>query len=84
MINKVVTSTLLQRLSFCVKDIYLQIREASQNTNHDKRKLLGLDKVLQIIRGEVANNTSKLTVIHKHTKKESKKLKEVEDDSTCS
>ena len=84
MINKVVTSTLLQRLSFCVKDIYLQIREASQNINHDKRKLLGLDKVLQIIRGEVANNTSKLTVIHKHIKKESKKLKEVEDDSTCS
>ena len=84
MINKVVTSTLLQRLLFCAKDIYLQIREASQNTNHDKRKLLGLDKALQIIRGEVANNTSKLTVIHKHIKKESKKLKEVEDDSTCS
>ena len=72
MINKVVTSTLLQRLSFCVKDIYLQIREASQNTNHDKRKLLGLDKALQIIRGEVANNTSKLTVIHKHIKKKAK------------
>lgn len=84
MINKVVTSTLLQRLLFCAKDFYLQIRETSQNTNYDKRKLLGLDKALQIIRGEVANNTSKLTVIHKHIKKESKKLKEVEDDSTCS
>ena len=84
MINKVVTSTLLQRLLFCAKEFYLQIRETSQNTNYDKRKLLGLDKALQIIRGEVANNTSKLTVIHKHIKKESKKLKEVEDDSTCS
>ena len=84
MINKVVTSTLLQRLLFCAKDFYLQIRETSQNTNYDKRKLLGLDKALQIIRGEVANNTSKLTVIHKHIKKESKKLKEVEDESTCS
>ena len=84
MINKVVTSTLLQRLLFCAKDFYLQIRETSQNTNYDKRKLLGLDKALQIIRGEVTNNTSKLTVIHKHIKKESKKLKEVEDDSTCS
>lgn len=72
MINKVVTSTLLQRLLFCVKDIYLQIREVSQNTNHDKRQLLGLDKALQIIRGEVANNTAKLTVIHKHITKKAK------------
>ena len=39
---------------------------------------------LQGIRGELLNNTSKLTEINKRIKRDSKKLKEVEDDPTYS
>ena len=47
-------------------------------------KLLGIDKALQTIQGELVNNTSKLTEINERVKRESKKLKEVENDSTYS
>ena len=47
-------------------------------------KSLGIDKALQTIQGELVNNTSKLTEINERVKRESKKLKEVENDSTYS
>ena len=46
------------------------------------REFLGIDKSLQSILGELLNNTSKLTEINKHIKRDTKKLEEVENDPT--
>lgn len=43
------------------------------------REILGVDKALQSIQGELVKNMSKLMKIDKHINKDSKKLKEVED-----
>lgn len=43
------------------------------------REVLGVDKALQSIQGELVKNMSKLMKIDKHINKYSKKLKEVED-----
>ena len=45
---------------------------------------LGIDKALQIIEDELVNNTLKLTEMNECIKKDSKKLKEVEDYCTYS
>ena len=74
----------LMELSFLVEDIHVKTREASQNTDHDMRELLGINKALQSIQGELLNNTSKLTEINKHIKRDTKKLEEVENDPTYS
>ena len=44
------------------------------------RELLGLDKALQRIQGELANNMGKLTDLDKHIGRENRKLEEVEND----
>ena len=72
----------LKELSFLVEDIHVKTREASQNTDLYMRELLGIDKVLQSIQGELLNNTSKLTEIDKRIKRDTKKLEEVENDPT--
>ena len=72
------------KLSSLAEDISAKTREASQSTNLDVRDVLGIDKVLETIHGELVNNTTKLTVINERKKKESKKLKKVEEDSTYS
>ena len=72
----------LEELSSLVEDIYVKTREASQNTDLDMREFLGIDKVLQSIKGELLNNTSKLTEIDKHIKRDTKKLEEVENHLT--
>ena len=77
-------SMLLERLLSLVEDIHVKTREVSQNTDLDMREFLGIDKALQSIQGELSNNTSKLTEINKRIKRDTKKLKEVEDDSTYS
>ena len=64
--------------SSLVDDIHVKTRETSQNTDHDMRKFLGIDKDLQSIQGELLNNTSKLTEIDKHIKRDTKKLQKVE------
>ena len=46
------------------------------------QEFLGIDKALQSIQGELLNNTSKLTEIHKRIKRDTKKLEEVENDSS--
>ena len=46
------------------------------------REFLGIDKTLQSIQGELLNNTSKLTEINKRIERDTKKLKEVENDPT--
>ena len=68
--------------SSLVDDIHVKTRETSQNTNHDMRKFLGIDKDLQSIQGELLNNTSKLTEIDKHIKRDTKKLQKVENYPT--
>ena len=77
-------SILLDGLLSLVEDIHVKTREASQNTDLDMREFLGIDKALQSIRGELLNNTSKLTEINKRIKRDTEKLKEVENDSTYS
>ena len=46
------------------------------------REILGINKALQSIQGELLNNTSKLTEIDKRIERDTKKLKELEDDPT--
>ena len=48
------------------------------------REFLGVDKALQSIQGKLLNNTSKLTEIDKRIERDTKKLQEVENDSTYS
>ena len=67
-----------------VEDVHVEIRETSQNTDLDMREFLGIDKALQSIQGELLNNTSKLTQINKRIERDTKKLEEVENDSTYS
>ena len=67
-----------------VEDVHVEIRETSQNTDLDMREFLGIDKASQSIQGELLNNTSKLTQINKRIERDTKKLEEVENDSTYS
>ena len=79
-----VESIPLEGLSFLAEDTYINTREASPKTELDIQQFLGFDKALQSIQGELLNNTSKLTRIDKRIKRDTKKLKEVENDPTCS
>ena len=72
----------LEELSSLAEDIHVKTQEVSQNTDLDMREFLGIDKALQSIQGELLNNTSKLTEIDKHIKRDTKKLEEVENDPT--
>ena len=72
----------LEELSSVAEDIHAKTREASQNTNLDMQEFLGIDKALQSIQGELLNNTSKLTEIDKHIKRDTKKLQKVENYPT--
>ena len=58
----------LENFSSLAGDIHIKTREASQNTDLDMRKFLGIDKPLQSMQGELLNNTSKLTEINKRIK----------------
>ena len=59
-------------LSSLAEDIHVKTQEASQNTELHMQEFLGIDKVLQTIQVELANNTSKLIDINEHIKKRSK------------
>ena len=72
----------LEELSSLVEDIHVKTREASQNTDLGMREVLGIDKALQIVQGELLNNTSKLIEINKCIERDFKKLEEVETDPT--
>ena len=72
----------LKELSSLAEDIHVKTREASQNTNLDMQEFLGIDRTLQSIQGELLNNTLKLTEIDKRIERDTKKLKEVENDSS--
>ena len=70
----------LEELLSLVEDIHVKTREALQNTDLDMREFLGISKVLQSIQGELLNSTSKLRELNKRIGKDTKKLKEVEND----
>ena len=72
----------LEEFSSLVEDTHVKTREASQNTELNMREFLGIDKALQSTQGELLNNTSKLTEIHKRIERETKKLQEVKNDPT--
>ena len=72
----------LEGISSLVEDIHAKTKEASKNTDLDMREFLGIDKALQSIQGELLNNTSKLTEIDKHIKRDTKKLQKVENYPT--
>ena len=59
-------------LSSLAEDIHVKTQEASQNTELHMQEFSGIDKVLQTIQVELANNTSKLIDINEHIKKRSK------------
>ena len=67
-------------LSSVVKDIRIKAREASQNTDLDMREFLGISKALQSINGELCNNTAKVSELDKRIKRDTAKLKEIEDN----
>ena len=77
-------STPLMELLSLVDDIHVKTRQVSQNTDLDVGEFLGIDKVLQSIQGELLNNTPKLTEVNKRIKRDTKKLKKVENDPTYS
>ena len=77
-------SITLEELSSLAEDIHVKTREASQNTDLDMREFLEIKKALQNIKGELLNNTSKLTEIDKCIKRDTKKLEEVKNDLTYS
>ena len=72
----------LKDLSSLVEDIHIKTREASQNIDPDMLEFLGIGKAFQSIQSELLNNTSELTEINKSIERDTKKLKEVGNDST--
>ena len=74
----------LGELSSLTEEIHVKTREASQNTDLDMREFLGIDKALQSIQGELSNNTAKLKEINTRIERDTKKIKEVQNDRTYS
>ena len=74
----------LEELVSLVEDSHVKTRDASHITDLDMREFLGIGKALQSIQGELLNETSKLTEINKHIKRDTKRLEEVENDPTYS
>ena len=75
-------SITLKHHSSLVEDIHVKTRKASQNNDLDMREFLAIDKALQSIQGELLNNTAKLKEINARIERDTKKLKEVENDPT--
>ena len=74
----------LTELSSLVENAHIKTQETSQNTDFVLQNFLGINKALQSMQGELVNNTSKFVEIDKRIKKDSKNLKEVENDPTYS
>ena len=74
----------LMEFSSLVEDIHIKTGQELQNTDLDMQQFLGIDKTLQSIQGELLNNTSKLAEVDKRIKRDTKKLKEVDNDPTYS
>ena len=72
----------LKELLSLEENIHVKTREASQNTDIDMREFLANDRTPRNIQGELLKNTSKLTEIDKRIKRDTKKLKKIENDPT--
>ena len=70
----------MEDLSRTITTVEHEVKEASQNTDLDMREMLGLDKALQRVQGELANNLGKLTSIKEHIEREKQKLRDVKND----
>ena len=70
----------MEDLSKTITSVGHEVKEASQNTDLDMREMLGLDKALQRVQGELANNLGKLTSIKEHIEREKQKLRDVKND----
>ena len=70
----------MEDLSRTITTIEHEVKEASQNTDLNMREMLGLDKALQRVQGELANNLGKLTSIKEHIEREQQKLKDIKND----
>ena len=68
----------MEDLSRTITTVEHEVKEASQNTDLDMREML--DKTLQRVQGELANNLGKLTLIDEHVEREKQKLKDVKND----
>ena len=55
-------------------------RDVATNTDLDMREFLGIDKALTRIKGELANNASKLSEIDEHISREQNKLTDIDKD----
>ena len=58
----------MEDLSRTITTVEHEVKEASQNTDLNMREMLGLDKALQRVQGELANNLGKLTSIKEHVR----------------
>ena len=70
----------MEDLSRTITTVEHEVKEASQNTDLNMREMLGLDKALQRVQGELANNLGKLTSIKEHIEREEQKLRDVKND----
>ena len=70
----------MEDLSRTITTVEHEVKEASQNTDLNMREMLGLDKALQRVEGELANNLRKLTSIKEHIEREQQKLRDVKND----
>ena len=70
----------MEDLSRTITTVEHEVKEASQNTDLNMREMLGLDKALQRVQGELANNLGKLTSIKEHIEREQQKLRDVKND----
>ena len=73
-----IENILMQDLSTLANDVHVLTKEASQNTELDMLEFLGIDAALQRSKGEIVDNTSKITEIDRHINHEQDKLKEVD------
>ena len=65
-----------QRLEEVISEV---TRSIGINTDFDMREILGIDKALTRIKGELTNNVGKLTEIDAHITRENNKLAEIRD-----
>ena len=81
--------TNLEMDSISLEDLSRSVAEIEHELETDQdilpmRELLGLDKALQRIQGELANNVAKLGELDEHVEHENKKLRDAENDSGLS
>ncbi|XP_066913827.1 synaptonemal complex protein 1-like [Clytia hemisphaerica] len=65
-----------------LEEVLREVVSVATNTDLDTREFDGIDNALTRMKGELLNNTSKLSEIDKHIEREQKKLKDIDEDAT--